>query len=212
MYLPRRFEQRDLAALDELVARDAFVTVVTVDAEGMPFASHLPVLYSRSGERVVLRGHWARPNPQSRHDGPALVIVHGPHAYVTPSSYVDADSRVPTWNYALAHLRGTLQRFEEREALRALVSELAAKYENPLATGWQPAHGTPVFESDLDAIVGFELIATSVQIKFKLNQNHPAANVLGAADELEGRGEPQAREVAALMRLQLAHRHKEPSA
>src|SRR5690606_29193437 len=81
MYTPRHFAETDLAGLDALAARDPFVTLVTV-ADGVPAVSHLPVLYARDGERIVLRGHWSRANPQWRHgDGPALAIVHGPHAY-----------------------------------------------------------------------------------------------------------------------------------
>ncbi len=206
MYLPRRFAESDLAALDALLARDAFVTLISTDADGLPFASHLPVLYERDGERVRFRGHWARPNPQARHDGQALLIVHGPHAYISPSWYTSPRDHVPTWNYGVAHVRGTLQRFDDREALRELVTTLSDKYERPLGSDWQPSHGQPEFESDLSAIIGFELIAAKVDIKFKLNQNHDAGNVLGAAAGLERLGNPQAAEVAALMRDRLARR------
>ena len=108
MYTPAAFAATDLALLDALVGADPFVTLVTVGADGAPFASHLPVLYRRDGDRVRLEGHWARPNPQARHAGPALAIVHGPHAYVSPGWYPDKEpaARVPTWNYAVAHLAG----------------------------------------------------------------------------------------------------------
>lgn len=206
MYLPRTFSEPDLAELDRLIARDAFVTLVTVGDDGVPFASHLPVLYRRDGGQVRLVGHWARPNPQARHDGVALAVVHGPHAYISPSWYTQPADHVPTWNYAVAHLRGRLQRTTEREALRALVSELSDRYERPLGSTWQPGHGHPEFEADLAAIVGFELLVESIELKFKLNQNHDAGNVLGAAAGLDARGEPQAAEIASLMRSRLARR------
>ena len=75
MYLPRAYAESDLAALDDLIARDNFITLITV-RDGIPVTSHLPVLYRRDGHEVELRGHWARPNPQSRHAGRALAIVH----------------------------------------------------------------------------------------------------------------------------------------
>ncbi|MBP7657476.1 MAG: FMN-binding negative transcriptional regulator, partial [Pseudoxanthomonas sp.] len=90
MYTPRAFAETDLTGLDRLIERDAFVTLVTV-ADGLPFASHLPVLYARDGDRIVIEGHWARPNPQARHAGPAMVIVHGPHAYLSPGWYADKE-------------------------------------------------------------------------------------------------------------------------
>src|SRR5690606_39671742 len=76
MYTPRAFAETDLAGLDALLAADPFVTLVTTDADGAPFASHLPVLYRRDGERVLVEGHWARPNPQARHGGHALLVAH----------------------------------------------------------------------------------------------------------------------------------------
>lgn len=205
MYLPRRFADSDPAALDALLARDAFITLVTVDADGLPFASHLPVLPRRDGERLVLEGHWAKANPQAMHDGPALAIVHGPHAYVSPTWYTDPQRQVPTWNYAVAHLRGRLQRFDERERLRAVVAALAAKYESAIGSDWRFPGSAPGEERDLAGIVGFVLAVDEAAVKFKLNQNHPAGNVIGAADALAAQG-GEAAEIAALMRDRLARR------
>ncbi|MCK7594715.1 FMN-binding negative transcriptional regulator [Pseudomarimonas salicorniae] len=205
MYLPRRFAETDPAELDALLARDAFVTLVTVDAEGLPFASHLPVLHRWEGERLLLEGHWARPNPQAGHRGPALAIVHGPHAYVSPTWYTDPRAQVPTWNYAVAHLSGPLAPFEETEALQTLVAELSAKYEEAVGSDWRFPGSAPDTLSDLRGIIGFRLEVERLQLKFKLNQNHPEANVVGAAAALERLGGESA-EVAALMRERLARR------
>ena len=42
MYSPGAFVETDLAALDWLLLRDPFVTLVSCD-DAMPFATHLPV-------------------------------------------------------------------------------------------------------------------------------------------------------------------------
>ena len=202
MYLPRRFEDTDPRALDALFARDAFITLVTVDADGLPFASHLPVLLRREGEGVLLEGHWARPNPQARHAGPALAIAHGPHAYVSPSWYADPDQQVPTWNYTVAHLRGSLQPYDDAPSLHSLVAELSVKYETMIGSDWRFPQSAPGTVDDLRGIVGFRLHVTSWQVKAKLNQNHSAANQRGAATALAAQG-GQAAEVAALMRAKL---------
>jgi len=96
MYRPPAFIETDLAALDALLADDNFITLITV-RDGLPTTSHLPVLYRRDGDAIELLGHFARPNPQARHAGPATAIVHGPHAYVSPSWYPDkeTEARVP---------------------------------------------------------------------------------------------------------------------
>ena len=84
MYLPRAFAETDLAALDALIAAHPFITLISTDADDAPFVSHLPVLYRRDGDAVLIEGHWAKPNPQSKHSGEMLMIVHGSHAYVFP--------------------------------------------------------------------------------------------------------------------------------
>ena len=102
MYSPRAFVEHDLGALDALFAHDPFITLVTSvpDATGAAQVSHLPVLYRRDGDAVLLEGHWARGNPQAGAHASALAVVHGPHAYVSPAWYPDkhAAARVPTWN------------------------------------------------------------------------------------------------------------------
>ena len=59
MYTPRAFAETDLTGLDRLIERDAFVTLVTV-ADGLPLVSHLPVLYARDGDRIVIDVHELR--------------------------------------------------------------------------------------------------------------------------------------------------------
>jgi transcriptional regulator len=207
MYTPRAFAESDLSELDGLVARDAFATLVSAP-DGAPVASHLPVLYSRSGTDVHFRGHWARPNPQWRRlDGErALLIVHGPHAYISPSWYADPEARVPTWNYAVAHVSGRVRVFEDVAELAQLVDALARKYEDGVGSAWRFDPGFGDNRAELRGIVGFELVAERVEIKFKLNQNHPAANVAGAATGLERLGGEDRLEVATLMRDRLARR------
>lgn len=211
MYLPSHFAETDLAELDALLQRDAFISLISTDTDGLPFASHLPVLYQRDGDRLTLRGHWARPNPQWCHASPMLAIVHGPHAYVSPTWYSAPEHNVPTWNYAVAHLRGRLRIFHDEIALLALVSELAAKYEQSVGSDWRFPDAAPDKRSALRGIVGFEMTVERIELKFKLNQNHPAANVRGAAAALQAQGGEPA-EVAAMMRARLPDDRIPPTA
>ncbi|GAB3332995.1 FMN-binding negative transcriptional regulator [Marilutibacter aestuarii] len=201
MYTPPAFAIDDLDALDRLVGADAFVTLVTV-ADGAPCASHLPVLYRRDGRRVRLSGHWARPNPQARHEGRALAIVHGPHAYVSPGVYPDKETaaRVPTWNYAVAHLGGRLRTFEDEAGLGALVAALSHAQETRIGRDWTFEPDREDHRRQLRGIVGFHLDVDTIEVKFKLGQNHPVANIAAVAADLDARPEPRERAVAALMR------------
>ena len=204
MYTPRYYVETDLAELDRLVAENPFATLVTV-RDGAPFVSHLPVLYAREGERVVFRGHWARPNPQWRDAGDALLILHGPHAYVSPSWYPDkeAAARVPTWNYAVAHIAGTLEILDDTASLAAIVSELSERHEAANGSDWRFEPEREDHRVQLKGIVGFRLVATRIELKFKLNQNHPEANRRGVIAALSAKPRENDRAVAELMREHL---------
>ena len=208
MYTPRAFAESDLSALDALLVRDPFVSLVTIDAEGQPFASHLPVLYRREGGQVLLEGHWAGPNPQAGHAGPALVVVHGPNTYVSPSWYPDKEpaARVPTWNYAVAHLRGTLQPSRDPQQLSDLVARLSARFEPSVGRDWAFDPERPDMTAQLRGIVAFRFVPDRIELKFKLSQNHPPANVRAVIEALEALGDPARREVAGMMRERLARR------
>ena len=210
MYTPRAFAETDLSALDALVTRDSFVTLITVDAIGQPYVSHLPILYRRDGARVVIEGHWARPNPQAGHAGDALMIVHGPHAYVSPSWYPDKEpaARVPTWNYAVAHLHGTLQPSEDPAVLASLVARLTERFEPTVGRNWRFEPERSEHASQLQGIVAFRFEPSHIELKFKLSQNHPPANVEAAIAALERAGGESRHEVAELMRERLARRPK----
>ncbi|MBX3725536.1 MAG: FMN-binding negative transcriptional regulator [Xanthomonadales bacterium] len=207
MHLPARFRVDDLAALDALVERDAFATLVSV-VDGAPFASHLPVLYRREGGRVRFSGHWARANRQWRNiEGQqVLLIVHGAHAYVSPTWYADPAGSVPTWNYAVAHVRGLASTVHDQAALTALVAALAAKYEAALGSAWRFPEAAPDTVRELAGIVGFELEAESIEIKHKLNQHHDRTSVEGAIAGLHDRDDPGSVEIAAMMASALAAR------
>ena len=207
MYTPRAFAETDLSDLDRLMARDAFITLVTIDS-GAPFVSHLPVLYARNGEQVLIEGHWAKPNPQARHAGSALMIVHGPHAYISPGWYPDkeAAARVPTWNYATAHLYGQLEATEDQAMLASIVDRLSVANEARVGSDWRFEHDRPDHVSQLRGIVGFRFIPERIELKFKFSQNHPPANVQAAAEGLRRIGDPQTKEVADIMLERLARR------
>ena len=86
----------------------------------------------------TLQGHVARANPLWRsaaNGAEVLVVFHGADAYVSPSSYPSkqTDGRVvPTWNYAVVHVRGTIRFIDDEAWLHALVSRLTSRFERDL--------------------------------------------------------------------------------
>ena len=207
MYLPEAFKAKDFGALDRLAAYDAFGTLVS-QLGGAPFASHLPVLYRRAEARVILTGHWARANPQWREiEGQrVLLILHGPHAYISPRWYLEPEKNVPTWNYAVAHVYGRVRVIHEIGELERIVTALAARYEAGAQKPWCFEDTGDDGRARLKAIVGFELSADQIEVKLKLGQNHAEGNVRGAVEGLRGVGSADALAVADWMAASLEQR------
>jgi transcriptional regulator len=207
MYNPPHFTSTDLTWLDWLAEHHPFGTLVS-QVDGAPFASHLPVLYQRTQTQALLTGHWARPNGQWREieTQKVMFMFQGPHAYVSPRWYTDAAKQVPTWNYVAAHVYGTIRLVQEGPELERIVDALAEKFESGATTPWRLADSDPANRARLKGIVGFELRSESVQVKLKLNQNHPAANVAGVIAGLRATGSEEAAAVATLMQQELDKR------
>jgi len=194
MYRPDAFRLDDRQTLLAHANAHAFATVMT-QRGGALTVSHLPLLVDY--ERNVLRGHLARENPQFGDlaaGAEALAIFHGPHAYVSPSVYLEHPS-VPTWNYVVVHVRGR-SRLVDEPALRAILDDLVGRFD---PTGWRLDAPEEYVRSALDAIAGFEISIEQLEGKWKLSQNRSLAEQKRVAAWLDA-GDESARGVAALMR------------
>ena len=203
MYIPKHFREDDPDRLDALIRDYAFGLLVTHDG-GVPFATHLPLLFDRgNGPKGTLTGHMARSNPQWRHlqkKEPVLAVFQGPHAYVSPAWY--ASPGVPTWNYAVVHMYGTPTVIEDPAALRAIVERLTSVHESRFPQPWQPDFTDEKTAPMLRMIVGFEIEVTEVQGKFKLSQNRSVEDQRLVIERL---GEKESSLDAAVSRLMSAN-------
>jgi transcriptional regulator len=99
----------------------------------------------------------------------------------------------------VAHLRGTVECFEDAPMLADLVDRLSRRFEATVGRDWRFEAARPDHHAQLRGIVGFRFLPTRIDLKFKLNQNHPPANRRAVRDDLAGRDDPDARALAALM-------------
>ncbi|HEY4581346.1 MAG TPA: FMN-binding negative transcriptional regulator [Lysobacter sp.] len=201
LYLPRAFDERDLARLDALAAAHPFASLVAV-GDGAPRVSHAPVLYVRDGDHIELTWHLARANPQAALGGRVLAMLHGPQAYVSPGWYPDKaeQARVPTWNYVVAHLSGEVQAFDDEASLVDLLERLSTVHEARVAGDWRFDASDPRERVQLRGIVGFRLRVDRIEFKAKLSQNHPDANRRAVIDRLAASACAGDRDVADWMR------------
>ncbi|MCZ6863619.1 MAG: FMN-binding negative transcriptional regulator [Alphaproteobacteria bacterium] len=210
MYIPAPFAETDNSVLHDLIDAYGFGILISLDECGAPVASHIPFELDRaSGDNGTLQAHLARANPQWRGfnaGNEILCIFEGPHAYISPRWYDPANNAVPTWNYVVVHAYGVPKIVEDTEKVRAQQEALVARHEEAVIEPWrldnQPQN---YIESMLKGIVAFEIPIARIEGKFKLNQNHPAANRAGAISGLRKEaGDPLSLAVADLMAAALA--------
>jgi len=169
MYIPAHFHSQALADALELMRSHSFATLITNDDEGWPYLSHLPLhLESRSADGeapdLVLLGHVAKANPHWRYlrdRGTATVSFLGPHAYMSPTVYPDAQ-RVPSWNYLAVSCRVTATLLEGNEAADGMMVKMIEDYEPNYLQQWR-TFDEPYVSKILSAIVGFELKVIDLQ-------------------------------------------------
>ncbi len=201
MYLPKYYEVTDRSKLHQFMKSNNFG--ILFSHTGLePMASHLPfVLDENSGDEGIILGHMAKANRQWRYaDGQqVLVVFHGPHTYVSPTWYGEEDTAVPTWNYVAVHATGVFRAVEDRSGLEESVRRLTEQHEASQPQPWRPDFSTDHSDQMLKRIVAFEIEITSLQGKWKLNQNHPQHRRQRVAQKLQTLGGDINLQVARLM-------------
>ena len=203
LYTPGQFAVHDRAAVSRLMHDHPFATLVTPGAVE-PSVSHLPLLLVSDCEpHGTLLGHFARANPHAQQAAlqPSIAVFHGPHAYVSPSWYVEPSAAVPTWNYAAVHAHGTLQLVDDPVEARAILDVLVQRFEGTRAAPWTFAMPSRQRDALVAAIVPFRMRIKRLDAKFKLSQNRSADDRTRVIDALEREDHADARATAAWMRL-----------
>jgi len=171
MYIPEFNRQEDRSTALSFMRANPFAILVS-NADGVPFATHVPVLIEEHADQLVVRSHMARANPhwKSMKEGKeSLIIFHGPHAYISPSLYEIRES-VPTWNYAAVHVYGEPTLFSGEEGLTETLNQMINTFESSYMAQWSEL--SEQYQSRMmKHIVGFEIKARRLEAKFKLSQN-----------------------------------------
>lgn len=195
MYTPAHFAETQPQALHRLVQAFPLGALVTHGPDGLD-ANHLPFeLDATHGAHGRLLAHVARANPlwqQAACGQPVLVIFRAGQGYISPNWYPSkhqAHEQVPTWNYQVVHVHGTLTVRDDEKFVRAVVGKLTRTHE--AQTGgdrpWKMSDAPPDYlQRMLAAIVGIEITITRWEGKRKLGQNKESADLAGAVAGLQG--------------------------
>ncbi len=202
MYVPKINAMENQDEIYDFIKNNGFATLISVDTEGMPLATHIPITLELTEKGTpILRGHVSKANPHApllASNPKALVIFHGAHAYISSSWYTQEN--VSTWNYSAVHVYGTVRILTADELLDS-VAYLTKKYEahveNPLLV---EKMSSDMVKKEIRGIVGFEMTLDDVHAKAKLSQNRKDVDYQQIVTELEKINDGQAHEVARQMK------------
>ena len=198
LYVPPHFRVEDRAELVDFMRHNAFATLVSAGDAGL-HASHVPLLVDVVGDKVVLRGHVARANPQwEALEGAKQVVAifHGPPRlrladvvrHASFGANVELRGRARHGQGA-PHRRGGAARdrlgarSDVRGRQRAAVAAFGAARRPTCPRCWAPSSDSRSKSAELEG-------------KFKLSQNRPV-EIPRVAERLEDAGE---KALARLMR------------
>lgn len=165
----------DLSSSDDiltLVNENPLAWIVLEDKEG-PFATATPVtpevIEGRLGKLV---GHVPRTSRVVRClSSPcgALLLVLGPHGYVSPSWMSDR-TQAPTWNFTSVQFVVGIQLVDDPAFLEAHLRDLTRLTERGRDNGWQVDEMGARMKKLAARIVAFEAQIISIASRFKVGQ------------------------------------------
>ncbi|HIK16181.1 MAG TPA: FMN-binding negative transcriptional regulator [Leptolyngbyaceae cyanobacterium M33_DOE_097] len=184
---------------------NSFATFVSI-LDGVPYASHVPLVARIEDEVVKLSGHLAKQNPQWQafEATESLAIFTGAHAYISPTLYEKRES-VPTWNYIAVHAYGfpkIIKLTDSPELMEKMIDEMVDTYEASYKNHW---HNMPdgFREGMMNGIIGFEMVVTRLEGKYKLSQNRSQTDQQNVSNTLLNSSDPIAQAVGIEMQRNL---------
>lgn len=195
MYIPKQFVEAREEELFRIIRENALGVLVTKNAEGFQ-ANHIPFLLdAESGPNGTLIAHVARANHvwTDVSDGEKVLIVfQGVDGYISPNWYPgkqETHRRVPTWNYEVVHVHGTIHVHDDEKFLRGVLARLTRQHEATQPVPWKMTDAPADYIADqLKNIVGIEIRIEKFEGKRKLNQHHEEPDREGAIRGLESQG------------------------
>ena len=197
------YELTELDEIRRLIRENPWATLVSNPSTGL-VASHYPILLEEDREELSIVTHLGRPDEELHELGAheMLVIVQGPHGYISSSWYGDHIA-VPTWNFIVAHLSGVPELLEQEENFQVL-SRLVDHFEQHVANP-RPLDVTPEVAANArrasHGTIGLRLVPTRIVAKRKMSQNKSPEVIETVLGELEGDGPYASEALAREMRL-----------
>jgi len=178
--------------------RYSFATIITAK-DDLPVATHLPFVVIKVDDKLVLRSHFAKANPQAEDvvTGKSLVIFTEPHAYISPKNY-EKEQNVPTWNYLAVHAYGNCTILDSEEQKASLLTETIKYYEADYLKQYDSL-SDEYKQRMMKGIVAFEMVVDDLQAKKKLSQNRSEVEQANIIEHLGKSEDQNERDIARYM-------------
>lgn len=160
----------DVDEVKRLIRNHPWATFVSPASTGL-VASHYPAILEEDRDELSIVSHFGRPDERSHELGEheILVIIQGPHDYVSPSWYPEGQV-IPTWNHVTAHLYGTPEVLSEDENYEML-SRLTDHFEDHRPDGRHLSQDEAGTRRAAKGTVGLRMRVTRFDARAKLSQN-----------------------------------------
>jgi len=190
----------DPAEVKRLIRANPWMTYVSPASTGLVSSHYATLLEETGDDEIVLVSHFGRPDEVAHELGQheVLVIVQGPHGYISPNWYAEGDF-VPTWNHVTAHLYGVPELLSDDENFRIL-GELVDHFEQRMPTPVSLEIDAEKAKRMARGTVGLRLRVTRFDARAKLSQNKTPEVRESIMTALEGTGPYSDSALAAEMR------------
>ena len=181
MYPPPHHQSHDIEKMISVIKHFPLGMLVTAKDKKF-YITHIPFIYNETTKKLV--AHIDRSNPQMEtmtENAKVTVVFKGPDTYISPSIYTTP--QLPTWNYIIVHITGSLQLIHDPEAAKQTIVNMTEFLEGE-AQKFILKKEDPRMERLIDYIQAFEIRITNWEGKFKLSQDKNSQDFENAKMEL----------------------------
>jgi transcriptional regulator len=176
MYITNHFSVAEQADILAFMQSNSFATICGIGEDGAPVATHVPVMISFRENKLFLQAHIMRKQAHTdafEHNDKVMAIFNGPHAYISAKHY-EPQNTASTWNYSAVHAKGIIRFLGDTE-LYTMLKNLTAQFEqDPGSPSLMQHMSEDYIQSNMKAIIAFEIEVTQLQHVFKWSQNKPS--------------------------------------
>lgn len=192
MYLPAHFVEKNPKVIEKIVAENPLATIIATIKSELKI-NHIPLQLTDDNKLI---GHVAANNEIAFCEDGQLVtaVFNGENAYISPNWYPTKfkdHKKVPTWNYQVVHMSGTLTVLTDVESKLAAVSSLT-DWQEGLTNGedaWRLSDAPEDFIAQLVNFIAVIVIdIDKIEAKSKVDQHREAVDFASVTEILKQAG------------------------